>query len=288
MFDWLFEPFAFPFMQRALIVGIVVAAVCAMLSCYLVLKGWALMGDAVSHAVLPGIVIAHLFSLPLSLGAFGAGIFSAVAIGYLKEHSRIKQDTVMGIVFSGMFAFGLVLFAKLDTNQHLLHILFGDILGIHDNEFWQSLIIAFIVFVTILLKHKDFLLYCFDPSHTRVIGLNSSFLHYTLLILLTAMIVSAMQVVGVILVVAMLITPGMTGFMLTKRFDVMLLIAALSAVWSTISGILLSFHWNVATGAMIVLLQAACFLIALLLSVLKSRYICRQISLSNRAVKPRP
>lgn len=288
MFDWLFEPFAFPFMQRALIVGIVVAAVCAMLSCYLVLKGWALMGDAVSHAVLPGIVIAHLFSLPLSLGAFGAGIFSAVAIGYLKEHSRIKQDTVMGIVFSGMFAFGLVLFAKLDTNQHLLHILFGDILGIHDNEFWQSLIIAFTVFVTILLKHKDFLLYCFDPSHTRVVGLNSSFLHYTLLILLTAMIVSAMQVVGVILVVAMLITPGMTGFMLTKRFDVMLLIAALSAVWSTISGILLSFHWNVATGAMIVLLQAACFLIALLLSVLKSRYICRQISLSNRAVKPRP
>lgn len=279
MVDWLFEPFAFPFMQRALIVGIVVAAVCAMLSCYLVLKGWALMGDAVSHAVLPGIVIAHLFSLPLSLGAFGAGIFSAVAIGYLKEHSRIKQDTVMGIVFSGMFAFGLVLFAKLDTNQHLLHILFGDILGIHDNEFWQSLIIAFVVFVTILLKRKDFLLYCFDPSHTRVVGLNSTFLHYTLLILLTAMIVSAMQVVGVILVVAMLITPGMTGFMLTKRFDVMLWIAALSAVWSTIGGILLSFYWNVATGAMIVLLQAACFLIALLLSVLKSRYICRQISL---------
>lgn len=279
MVDWLFEPFAFPFMQRALIVGIVVGAVCAMLSCYLVLKGWALMGDAVSHAVLPGIVIAHLFSLPLSLGAFGAGIFSAVAIGYLKEHSRIKQDTVMGIVFSGMFAFGLVLFAKLDTNQHLLHILFGDILGIHDNEFWQSLIIAFVVFVTILLKRKDFLLYCFDPSHTRVVGLNSTFLHYTLLILLTAMIVSAMQVVGVILVVAMLITPGMTGFMLTKRFDVMLWIAALSAVWSTIGGILLSFYWNVATGAMIVLLQAACFLIALLLSVLKSRYICRQISL---------
>lgn len=279
MVDWLFEPFAFPFMQRALIVGIVVGAVCAMLSCYLVLKGWALMGDAVSHAVLPGIVIAHLFSLPLSLGAFGAGIFSAVAIGYLKEHSRIKQDTVMGIVFSGMFAFGLVLFAKLDTNQHLLHILFGDILGIHDNEFWQSLIIAFVVFVTILLKRKDFLLYCFDPSHTRVVGLNSTFLHYTLLILLTAMIVSAMQVVGVILVVAMLITPGMTGFMLTKRFDVMLWIAALSAVWSTIGGILLSFYWNVATGAMIVLSQAACFLIALLLSVLKSRYICRQISL---------
>lgn len=279
MVDWLLEPFAFPFMQRALIVGIVVGAVCAMLSCYLVLKGWALMGDAVSHAVLPGIVIAHLFSLPLSLGAFGAGIFSAVAIGYLKEHSRIKQDTVMGIVFSGMFAFGLVLFAKLDTNQHLLHILFGDILGIHDNEFWQSLIIAFVVFVTILLKRKDFLLYCFDPSHTRVVGLNSTFLHYTLLILLTAMIVSAMQVVGVILVVAMLITPGMTGFMLTKRFDVMLWIAALSAVWSTIGGILLSFYWNVATGAMIVLLQAACFLIALLLSVLKSRYICRQISL---------
>ena len=270
MVEWLSEPFVFPFMQRALIIGILVSSVCAVLSCYLVLKGWALMGDAISHAVLPGIVIAHLLSLPLALGAFSAGIFSAVAIGYLKQHSRIKQDTVMGIVFSGMFAFGLVMFAKLDTNQHLLHILFGDILGIHDHDFWLSLGIATLVLLIILVKGRDFLLYCFDPSHARVAGLNSQLLHYGLLVLLTAMIVSAMQVVGVILVVAMLITPGMTGFVLNKRFDKMLLTAIFSAVLSAYLGILLSFHWNVATGAMIVVLQAICFVLALLYSRLKA------------------
>lgn len=270
MVEWLSEPFVFPFMQRALIIGILVSSVCAVLSCYLVLKGWALMGDAISHAVLPGIVIAHLLSLPLALGAFSAGIFSAVAIGYLKQHSRIKQDTIMGIVFSGMFAFGLVMFAKLDTNQHLLHILFGDILGIHDHDFWLSLGIATLVLLIILVKRRDFLLYCFDPSHARVAGLNSQLLHYGLLVLLTAMIVSAMQVVGVILVVAMLITPGMTGFVLNKRFDKMLLTAVCSAVLSAYLGILLSFHWNVATGAMIVVLQAICFVLALLYSRLKA------------------
>lgn len=270
MVEWLSEPFVFPFMQRALIIGILVSSVCAVLSCYLVLKGWALMGDAISHAVLPGIVIAHLLSLPLALGAFSAGIFSAVAIGYLKQHSRIKQDTVMGIVFSGMFAFGLVMFAKLDTNQHLLHILFGDILGIHDHDFWLSLGIATLVLLIILVKRRDFLLYCFDPSHARVAGLNSQLLHYGLLVLLTAMIVSAMQVVGVILVVAMLITPGMTGFVLNKRFDKMLLTAVCSAVLSAYLGILLSFHWNVATGAMIVVLQAIFFVLALLYSRLKA------------------
>lgn len=272
MFEWLFEPFSFPFMQRALIIGVMVSTVCAVLSCFLVLKGWALMGDAISHAVLPGIVIAHLLALPLSLGAFSAGLFSAVAIGYLKEHSRLKQDTVVGIVFSGMFAIGLVMFAKLDTNQHLLHILFGDILGIDDADFYQSILITFSVFVFILLKRKDFLLYCFDSSHARVAGLNSRFLHYGLLMLLTAVIVSAMQVVGVILVIAMLITPGITGFILAKRFDKMLLIAIVTAVLSTIMGILGSFYWNSATGATVVLCQAACFLIALSVQQLKRAF----------------
>lgn len=263
---WVCEPFTFPFMQRALITGIAVGVVCAVLSCYLVLKGWSLMGDAISHAVLPGIVIAHLLALPLALGAFVSGIGCAVAIGFLKENSRIKQDTVMGIVFSGMFALGLVLFAKIETNQHLLHILFGDVLGITDSDFWQTLFISTAVFITIALKRRDFLLYCFDPSHTRVVGLNIRLLHYGLLVLLSLVIISAMQVVGVILVVAMLITPGITGFILVKRFDNMLLIAIASTLFSTFFGILFSFHWNVATGAMIVVLQALLFLVALSIS----------------------
>lgn len=274
MFDaviaWFSEPLAYPFMQQAMIIAPIIAIVCATLSCYLVLKGWSLMGDAISHAVLPGIIVAHLLAIPLAIGAFVAGIFCAVSVGYLKDNSRIKEDTVMGIVFSGMFAFGLVLFAKVETDQHLMHILFGDILGISPNEFWQTIGIALFAFVLILLKRKDLLLYCFDPSHTRVAGLNSKALHYGLLVILALVIISAMQVVGVILVVAMLITPGITGYILTKRFDRMLLIAISTAVFSGIFGVLLSFHCNVATGPCIVLLQAGCFIVAFGLSQIKS------------------
>lgn len=267
MFDaiihWFSEPLAFPFMQQALIVAIVVGAVCATLSCYLVLKGWSLMGDAISHAVLPGIVIAYLLAIPIAVGAFFSGILCAVSVGYLKENSRIKEDTVMGIVFSGMFAFGLVLFAKVETDQHLLHILFGDLLGISREEFYQTLIIALVAFATILLKRKDLLLYCFDPSHTRTVGLNTKVLHYGLLVILALVIISAMQVVGVILVVAMLITPGITGYTLAKRFDRMLAIAIITSIISASLGVFLSYHFDVATGPCIVLLQAAIFLIGL-------------------------
>lgn len=268
---WFTEPLAYPFMQQALIVAPIVAIVCATLSCYLVLKGWSLMGDAISHAVLPGIVIAYLLSIPLAIGAFVSGIFCAVTVGYLKDNSRIKEDTVMGIVFSGMFAFGLVLFAKVETDQHLMHILFGDILGITEQEFWQTLAISAVAFLAILLKRKDLLLYCFDPSHTRTVGLNSKVLHYGLLVILALVIISAMQVVGVILVVAMLITPGITGYILAKRFDRMLLIAIATSLFSAIFGVLLSFHFNVATGPCIVLLQAVCFGISFAISQLKNQ-----------------
>lgn len=269
MLAWFIEPFEYLFMQQALMIGLIVGIVCASFSCYLVLKGWSLMGDAISHAVLPGIVIAHLLALPLSLGAFLAGIGCAISIGFFKEHSRIKQDTVMGIVFSGMFAFGLVLFSKVETEQHLLHILFGNVLGMTTLDFWQTVVISICVFCVIWLKRHDFLLYCFDPSQARVVGLNIKWLHYGLLVLLSLIIISAIQVVGVILVVAMLITPGITGFVLAKRFDKMWLIAISSTFLSVLFGILLSFHWNVATGAMIVLLQAGLFLIAFALSMLR-------------------
>lgn len=266
LYQWFAEPLAFPFIQQALVIGIVVALICAVLSCYLVLKGWSLMGDAISHAVLPGIVIAYLLAIPLAIGAFVSGIFCAVAVGYLKENSRIKEDTVMGIVFSGMFALGLVMFAKVETDQHLMHILFGDLLGITDNEFYQTLAISLVVLLVILVKRRDFLLYCFDASHARNVGFNIKVLHYSLLVLLASVIISAMQVVGVILVVAMLITPGITGYILAKRFDRMLLIAIFTAVNSAFWGVFLSFHFDVATGPCIVLLQAVGFLIALIIS----------------------
>ncbi len=263
MVNWFFAPFTYPFMQNALWTALIVAIICAVLSCYLVLKGWSLMGDAVSHAVLPGVVLAYLMGLPLAVGAFFSGLSCALGVGFLKENSRLKEDTVMGIVFSGMFAFGLVLFSKVETEQHLMHILFGNLLGVSDSDLWQTAILGSIVLTVILLKYKDFLLYCFDPSHSRVVGLSPQKLHYTLLILLALTIVSAMQVVGVILVVAMLISPGVTAYVLTKRFNRMLMLAVAMSVVSSLLGVIISFHIDGATGPCIILLQAGFFMLAL-------------------------
>lgn len=261
--NWISEPFVYPFMQDALLTALVVSIVCAVLSCYLILKGWSLMGDAISHAVLPGVVLAYVIGLPLAAGAFGSGLFCALSVGYLKENSRIKEDTVMGIVFSGMFAFGLVIFTKVETEQHLMHILFGNLLGVTHSELIQTIILSTLILAIIILKRKDFLLYCFDPSHSRVVGQKPRILHYTLLILLSLTIVSAMQVVGVILVVAMLISPGVTAYILSKRFDYMLIIATFVSVFTSILGTIISYHIDGATGACIVLLQALVFILAL-------------------------
>ncbi|RAX04217.1 MULTISPECIES: metal ABC transporter permease [unclassified Photorhabdus] len=263
------EPFMFPFMQRAVFAAIVTGAVCAILSCYLVLKGWSLMGDAISHAVLPGIVLAFAAGIPLAIGAFFSGIFCAVATGYLKEHSRIKEDTVMGIVFSGMFAFGLVLFARIDTDQHLTHILFGNILGITKDELNQTLWITCITMAVVLLKRKDFMLYCFDPNQARVVGLPVKLLHYGLLCLLSMTIVASLQAVGMILVIAMLISPGIIAFMLCRSFDRMLIVAIIASVSSCVLGTLVSFHIDGATGPCIVIVQAIFFTLALAYSQIK-------------------
>jgi len=262
--DWFIVPLSYPFMQRALVVSLLVAAVCAVLSCYLVLKGWSLMGDAISHAVLPGIVIAYAIGLPLALGAFAAGLSCALFTGYLKENSRVKEDTVMAIVFSGMFGLGLVLFTKIETDQHLLHILFGNVLGVTPADLVETAIIAGGTLLIVLLKRRDLMLYCFDPNHARAIGLPVRVLHYGLLILLSLTIVSALKAVGIILVIAMLIAPGATAYLLTDRFDRMLLIAVATALASATLGTLVSFHIDGATGACIVLVQAAIFMLAFL------------------------
>jgi manganese/iron transport system permease protein len=266
----LIEPFAYSFMQRAILAAVVSGAVCAVLSCFLVLKGWSLMGDAISHAVLPGIVVSFWAGIPLVIGAFASGIFCALATGYLKENSRVKEDTVMGIVFSGMFALGLVMFSRIDTDQHLSHILFGNVLGITRSELMQTLIIASVTLLIVVLKRRDLMLYCFDPNHAKVIGLPVKRLHYGLLCLLALTIVASLQAVGVILVIAMLIAPGIIGFMLTRRFDRMLLIATTVSVASCVLGTVISFQIDGATGPCIVLIQAMFFLIALLIEKLKS------------------
>jgi manganese/iron transport system permease protein len=259
---FLFDPFAHGFMQRGLLAALLVALVCAMLSCFLVLKGWSLMGDAVAHAVLPGIVLANVMALPLALGAFVAGFACALMAGYLRENSRVKEDAVLGIVFSGMFALGLVLFAKLPGDQHLTHILFGNLLGVTWRDCAETALIALPVAALVAAKRRDLTLFCFDPAHAQAIGLPVKALHYGLLALIALTVVAAVKAVGIILVVAMLIAPGATGYVLTKRFGGLMAIAILSAVTATTLGTLLSFHMDAATGPLIVVVQAAMFWIA--------------------------
>ncbi|RDV01372.1 metal ABC transporter permease [Undibacter mobilis] len=264
LFDWLVVPLSYPFMQRALLVSLLVAAVCAILSCYLVLKGWSLMGDAISHAVLPGIVLAYVAGIPLAIGAFVAGLSCALFTGYLKENSRVKEDTVMGIVFSGMFGFGLVIFSKIETDQHLLHILFGNVLGVTVQDLVETGFVAGGTLLIVLIKRRDLLLYCFDPNHARTIGLPVRVLHYGLLVLLSLTIVASLKAVGIILVIAMLIAPGATAYLLTDSFGRMLVIATVVATVSAALGTIASFHLDGATGACIVLTQAVFFVAAFL------------------------
>jgi ABC-type Mn2+/Zn2+ transport system permease subunit len=259
----LLEPLQYGFMIKAMLIGALIGAVCAILSCYLVLKGWSLMGDAVSHAVLPGIVLAYIVGLPLSIGAFGAGLLCAASTGWIKNHSRLKEDTVMGVIFTGLFALGLVMFTKVQTDIHLNHILFGSLLGIETHDMVQAIVAAGVTLVIILAIRKDLLLYMFDPHQARAIGLNTTALHYLLLALLSATIVAALQAVGIILTVAMLIAPGCIAYLISDSFDYMLLIASGSAIFSSVAGTYISYFLNGATGACIVLTQAVIFVLAL-------------------------
>jgi len=214
--------------------------------------------------LIEGRIVAFALGLPLAVGAFAAGLFCAVATGYLKDNSRIKEDTVMGIVFSGMFGFGLVLFTKVETDQHLLHILFGNMLGVTARDLIETAVIAGGTLIIVLLKRRDFLLYCFDPNHARAIGLPVRLLQYGLLVLLSITIVAALKAVGIILVIAMLVAPGATAYLLTDSFERMLVIATGTAVASSALGTIASFHIDGATGACIVLIQAALFVLAFL------------------------
>jgi len=267
---WLVAPLSHEFMQRGLLVAVIVGFVCAVLSCFLILKGWSLMGDAVSHAVLPGIVLAQILGLPLAAGAFVAGLSCSLAIGYLKENSRVKEDTVMGIVFSGMFALGLVMFVKVESDQHLLHILFGNMLGVRWTDIAETAAIALPTVAIMLAKRKDFLLVAFDAAHARAIGLPVRWLNFGLLMLLALTIVAALKAVGIILVVAMLIAPGAIGFLTTRRFDAMLAVAVTVATVSSVIGTILSYHLDGSTGPCIVVVQAVFFLAALAFNLRRS------------------
>ncbi len=261
---WLSEPLSHAFMVRALLVSLLVATVCGLLSCFLTLKGWALMGDAVSHAVMPGVVIAYALGLPFAVGAFVFGVGSVALIGYIKQMTRIKEDTVIGLVFTGFFALGLTLISKLRSSIDLTHILFGNVLGISTADIQQTLLISALVLAVLLVFRRDLILFCFDPTHARSIGLHTGALHYLLLAVLSLAAVAGLQTVGIILVVAMLVTPGATAYLLTDRFDRMSWIAIASAMVSSVVGIYGSYWLDASTAGCIVLVQTALFLLAFL------------------------
>ncbi|KAB2716908.1 metal ABC transporter permease [Brucella intermedia] len=269
IFETLAAPFQFEFMRYALAISALIAIPTALLSCFLVLKGWSLMGDAISHAVLPGVVVAYIIGIPFGFGAFVAGMSCALATGYLTENSRIKQDTVMGIVFSGMFGLGLVLYVAIRSTVHLDHILFGDMLGITSSDLVETAVIAALTAGILVVKWRDFLLHAFDPAQARAVGLPVRLLHYGLLYLISLTIVGVLKAVGIILAIAMLIAPGAIAFLLTRKFSTMMLLAAAIAVFASFFGVYLSFFIDSAPAPTIVLLMTVIFLAAFI-------YVSRQ------------
>ena len=273
--DALLMPFQFGFMQNAFLLGAVIAVPAALLSAFLVLKGWALMGDAISHSVLPGIVLAYVVGLPLLLGAFIAGMFAALATGYLSENSRVKQDTVMGVVFSGMFALGVVFFVAIETDVHLDHVLFGNLLGVGRADLITALAISAPVALLVILKWKDLLFHAFDSVQAQTSGLRVKWLHYGLLAALSLTVVALLSSVGLVLAIGLLIAPGAIAFLMTRRFGAMLLAAVIICEMSVFAGIYTSFWVDSAPAPTIILFQTLLFIAAFLFQQLQTRRMSR-------------
>jgi len=272
--DILLQPFTFDFMLRATVIAVLVAIPTAILSCFLVLKGWSLMGDAVAHAVLPGVILAYLLGFPYIIGAFIAGMLCAVTTGFISENSRLKEDTVMGVVFSSMFALGIVMMSKIESEVHLDHILFGDILGITGTDILITGAITLFSLLFLIIKGKDLVLYIFDLQHAKAIGIPIRVLHYCLLALLSITIVSALKAVGMILVIASLIAPGAIAYLITNRFKNMILISLIINSLCAVAGVYASFFIDSAPAPTIVVMLTIVFVIVF--TVKTSRNFARQ------------
>lgn len=266
LIGYLVEPLHYDFMVRALTTTVIAAVVCAVLSCWLVLIGWSLMGDAVSHAVLPGVVIAYIVGAPFAVGALVFGLLAVVLIGGLRGTSRVKEDAAMGIVFTTFFALGLVLISVTPSQTDLSHIVFGNILGVTTQDLISVALLGGATLVVLVLKRRDFTLYAFDATHAYAVGISPGRLKMLLLGLLALTCVVALQVVGVILVVAMLIIPGATAQLLTDRFGRMLAIAPLVSASSSVLGIYISYWADASPGGLVVLVQGVVFTCVYLLS----------------------
>lgn len=263
MMDSLLVPFQYEYMLKAIWVSALIGGVCGLLSCFITLKGWSLMGDALSHAVVPGVALAAMLGLPFAAGAFIAGLLAAAGMGFLKARTQLREDAVIGVVFTTFFAAGLLMISLRPSGVSLRTIVFGNILGISDPDVKQVAAISAVTLTVLALKWKDLVLFCFDPNQARTLGLNTTALHFTLLTLLAATAVASLQTVGACLVVATLVTPGATAYLLTDRFGRMLMIAGLIGVATGCLGAYASYFLNGSTGGCIVVLQTLLFLTAL-------------------------
>lgn len=264
MLETLLTPLQYEYMLKAIFVSAVIGGVCAFLSCFITLKGWSLMGDALSHSVVPGVAVAYYASWPFAAGAFVTGLLAAVGMGFVKAKTRLREDAVIGVVFTAFFAFGLLLISLFPSQVDLRSIVFGNILGISNADVAQVLIISGVTLIVLGLKWRDLLLFCFDASQARALGINTTVLHFTLLTLLSATAVAALQTVGACLVVAMLVTPGATAYLLTDRFGRMIGIATAMGVGTSAVGAYASYYFDGSTGGCIVTLQSILFVVALI------------------------
>src|SRR5690625_779232 len=261
MMNFIADIMNYGFLQKALFTSVMVGIICGVIGCFIVLRGLALMGDAISHAVLPGVAISYMLGINFFYGAVLFGMLSAIGIGMVSQNSRIKSDAAIGIVFSAFFALGVILISQAQTATDLTQILFGSVLTVRTSDMITTLIIGAIVLITVTLFYKELLISSFDETMAAAYGLPTKLIHYIIMVLLTLTTVASLQTVGVVLVVAMLITPAATAYLLTNRLWVMILLAALFGALSAVIGLYFSFVYNLASGAVIVLVTTVLFLI---------------------------
>jgi len=284
MIEELLVPFSYDYMVKAMWVSALVGAVCAFLSAYLMLKGWSLIGDALGHAVVPGVAVAYLLGLPYSAGAFVAGGLAAASMVLVRARTRLREDAVIGIIFTSFFALGLLIVSLNPTAVDVQAIVMGNILGISDGDVIQVVIISLVSLAILILKWKDLMLVFFDESHARTVGLNPRGLQVLFFALLAACTVAALQTVGAILVIAMVVTPGATAYLLTDRFRNLLVIAVILGSATAAVGAYISFFLDGATGGVIVSLQTALFLLAFFFAPKHGRLAARRRALREAGV----
>jgi len=262
--EMLLEPFSYSYMVKAIWVSALVGGTCAFLSAYLILKGWSLMGDALAHSIVPGVALAYLLALPYAVGAFFAGILASLSMAIVRQKTRLREDAVIGLVFTGFFAVGLLLISINPMAVNIQTIILGNILAISDYDILQVVIISVICLLLIILKWKDMMLVFFDETHAKTIGLPVNGLKIMFFTLLSAATVAALQTVGACLVIAMVVTPGATAYLLTDRFGHMIVIAVIMGVITSALGAYASYFLDAVTGGLIVLMQTILFLLAFL------------------------